>query len=83
MRYALLLAFLPVAACMEIPASAISSFNGSSVTVQRPGLAPASGPGPEEIALANEACATNGKTARAMSNSMVAEAVTEHLFICA
>lgn len=81
MRAFILTAFVAVSACV-LPPSVVSSFNGDSVTVQRPGLAPASGPGPEEIALANKTCATAGKTARIASNRMVSESQTEHLFLC-
>lgn len=78
----------PALACLGLVAGCVttepvvSGFNGSSVSIQRPGLAPASGPGPEEIALAQETCRAIGKNARHASNRMVSEYTTEHLFLC-
>lgn len=81
MRYALI-ALLLLSACITPEPPAVSGFNGSSVSVQRAGLAPASGPGPEEIAVADETCGAVGKRARLASNRMVTEYRTEHLFLC-
>lgn len=57
----------------------VSAYNGSSVSIQGPGLPPASGPAPDAIALAKETCGGNATPA---SNRMVGEYTTEHLFIC-
>lgn len=65
-------------ACVDT-SPVVSAYNGDSVTIQRPGLPPASGPGPEEIALAADTC---GGTAKLASNRMYDEYTTEHLFIC-
>jgi hypothetical protein len=78
MRFVFLAAILPLAGCV-IPPSVVSGYNGSSVTIQRPGLPPASGPGQEEIDLAKKTCGGNATIA---SNRMVADSRTEHLFIC-
>jgi hypothetical protein len=78
MRFVFLVAMLPLAGCV-IPPSVVSGYNGSSVTIQRPGVPPASGPFQEEIDLAKQTCGGNATIA---SNRMVSEFITEHLFIC-
>lgn len=60
----------------------VTDYTGSTVRIQRPGLPPASGPGPEEIAEANRVCAIDGRRAEIASNRMVADTTTEHLFLC-
>ena len=82
MRLAALACLLPLCACVT-SAPAVSSYNGDSVTVQAPGLEPTSPPGPDEVAVANEVCASGGKTARYASKRMVADARVEFLFLCA
>jgi len=71
--------FLLVVGCVEIPPPVVSHYNGNTVSIQGPGLAPSSPPGPEDIALATETC---GKPARYASGRMVGEARVELLFIC-
>lgn len=81
MRLAIVLSAIALAGCVASE-PAISSFNGSSVTVQAAGLEPNSPPGPEEIAVANEACGSAGKQARYASKRFVGEARVEYLFLC-
>jgi hypothetical protein len=60
----------------------VSSFNGSSVTVQAPGLEITSPPGADDVAAANATCATAGKQARYASKRFVSDARVEYLFLC-
>lgn len=81
MRLAALACLLALTACV-IPEPVVSGFNGSSVTVQAAGLEPTSPPGPDEIAVANDACATAGKSARFASKRIVGDGRVEYLFLC-
>jgi hypothetical protein len=78
MRFVFLAAILPLAGCV-IPPPVVSSFNGSSVTVQTPGINPTTPPDAKETAVASAAC---GKPARFASGRKVADARIEYLFIC-
>ena len=78
MRFVFLAAMLPLAACV-IPPPVVSNFNGSSVSIQTPGISPTSPPAADDLALATATC---GKPARFASGRKVADARIEYLFIC-
>ena len=78
MRYALLSVVL-LSGCITIPEPVVSAYNGSTVSIQGPGLAPPSAPDTDDIALASATC--GGKAVYA-SGRMVSESWVERLFIC-
>jgi hypothetical protein len=78
MRYALLSVVL-LSACVAMPEPVVSAYNGSTVSIQGPGLAPPSAPGADDIALASATC---GGKATYASGRMVGDAWVERLFIC-
>ena len=78
MRYAVLSGVL-LSACVAVPASVVSGYNGDTVTIQGPGLSATSGYAPDELALAKATC---GGKATYMSSRMVSDTWVEELFLC-
>lgn len=71
---------LALMGCVEVE-PAISQFNGSSVSVQSPGLH-TQAPSADEAAPAVATCAKAGKKAEFASSRMVGSATVEYLFLC-
>lgn len=78
MKSSALVLALAVAGCVESE-PVISSFNGSSVGIQSPGLIAPTKPTQEEYAKASDTCQS---TASYASSRMIGEYTQEHLFIC-
>lgn len=80
MRMIVLLLPLALAACLstEPEPGVITSFNGSSVTVQTPGTTALMRPLPQTVEVAQSAC----PGARYVSTRQVAQYFVEFLFIC-
>ena len=78
MRYALLSVVL-LSGCITIPEPVVSAYNGSTVSLQTPGISIPSKAFPDEQALADQTCKSKASYA---SSRKVSDAMLEMLFIC-